>query len=113
MIADTKQLTKSINHALAELNSKISENNLKAKAFFTDYDEEFEGSVAHVIFVVDGTTVEANLEKLDEYCTMANENLAKFVVFANCIYRTASEYQSDFKNAEWENVIQEVTDGQN
>lgn len=112
MIVDAKKLAGSINSQLLELNTEISEDHLKAAAFFTDYDEEFEGIVANIVFVLEGDTVDDDLEKLDEYCTKANDKLSDLVVFANCIYRTSSEYESDFKTSEWENVIQEVKNGQ-
>jgi len=110
MIADIKKLTESIKSNLAELNSEISEDNLRAQGFFTEFDEEFEGPVAHVIFVVDTDIVDDNLEVLDEYCTRANEKLSEHVVFVYCVYRTAIQYTEDFKTAEWAKVIQEVTD---
>ena len=111
MILDTKELSESINNQLVELNSEIHDDHLKATAYFVDYDKEFEGMVANIIFVVEGETVDGDLEKLDEYCTKANDKLSRFVVFVNCIYRTISEYESDFKTPAWENIICEVVDG--
>lgn len=111
MTTENTAIIDSIRSALVELNSDISEQHLEAKAFFTDFDTEFDAMVAHVVFVVAGETVEDNLESLDTYCAMANSKLDPFVVFTNCIYRTREQYENDFKNDDWEHVLHEVNNG--
>lgn len=93
---------------LIQFNQEIVEENIAVRAFYIEDDDELEGIVAHVVFVVDDGDVPESLEILDKYCERVGEKLIANVVFTYCIYRTSEEYDEDFKNEEWENILYEV-----
>jgi len=93
---------------LIQFNKEIAKDHIAVRAFYLDKDEELEGTVAHVIFVVDKGEVPDSLEELDEYCGSVGEQLSAIVVFTYCIYRTSEEYAEDFDNEEWKNILYKV-----
>lgn len=109
-VVEIETVFEEIETNLRQFNQEIAAENLAVRAFYLENDDELEGTVAHVIFVIDDENVPEDLNILDGYCTRVSSKLSSTVVFTYCRYRTSAEYAEDFDNEEWQNVLYEVND---
>lgn len=107
-IMKNHELEQCIAAKLATFNARLIDENLYIRAFFLEYDQDFEGMTANLIYIVKADTSIMSLDKITEYCNLAYEQLKEEVEFTYCIYRTESEYEESYSEDHWADTLIQV-----
>lgn len=99
------KLIENIHDALVKYNQNIQDDGVEVRSFYLEHDEELEGWVAKIIYVVDDISRAEVMDFADTYCQKSGNALQEYVQFTYCWFRSEEDYQNDFSDSPWTTVL--------
>ena len=98
---DKKEAYEAARAALLSYNSDIKSDDVTVRAFYLNWDEEFEGWTATIIFVLEDIRKAEDMDFVDTHCSQSGAALEEICAFTYCTFRSEQQYIDEFSSHSW------------